>query len=98
MWNTFSAQSPRRPYRLLHTNRAIVQPQRLGNVLRGSNDMWTLLRIALRNVSRNRRRTLITLAALLIGVGALVSIRGLMNGLQHGLIDGVVKSQTGAIQ
>jgi putative ABC transport system permease protein len=60
--------------------------------------MWTLFRIALRNVVRNRRRTLITLAAILVGVGVLVTIRGLMNGLQHALISGVVEGQTGAIQ
>lgn len=60
--------------------------------------MWTLLRIAIRNVARNRRRTLITLAALLVGVGVLVSIRGLMNGLQHSFVDAVTKAQSGAIQ
>jgi putative ABC transport system permease protein len=60
--------------------------------------MWTLLRIAIRNVTRNRRRTLITLAALLVGVGVLVSIRGLMNGLQHAFVDGVTRAQSGAIQ
>ena len=47
--------------------------------------MWTLFRIAFRNVARNRRRTLITLAALLVGVGAAVVTRGLMNGLQRAM-------------
>lgn len=60
--------------------------------------MWTLVRIALRNVARNRRRTLITLAALLVGVGVMVSIRGLLSGFQRGLVLGVVQGQTGAIQ
>ncbi len=60
--------------------------------------MWTLLQIALRNVVRNRRRTLITLAALLVGVGVMVSIRGLLSGFQRGLVMGVVQGQTGAIQ
>jgi putative ABC transport system permease protein len=60
--------------------------------------MWTLLRIALRNVTRNTRRTLITLAAVLVGVGVMVTIRGVMNGLQRSLIAGVVEGQTGAIQ
>ena len=60
--------------------------------------MWTLLQIALRNVVRNRRRTLITLAALLVGVGVMVSIRGLLSGFQRALIVGAVEGQTGAIQ
>jgi len=60
--------------------------------------MWTLLSIALRNVLRNRRRTMITLAALLVGVSVMVSIRGLLSGFQRALVLGVVQGQTGAIQ
>ena len=60
--------------------------------------MFSLLQIAVRNVLRNRRRTLITLAALLIGVSVMVSIRGLLNGLQRSLVENVVKGQTGALQ
>jgi len=60
--------------------------------------MWTLVRIAFRNVVRNRRRTLITLAAILVGVGVMVTIRGFLNGLQGALISGVVDGQTGALQ
>jgi putative ABC transport system permease protein len=60
--------------------------------------MWTLTRIALRNVTRNRRRTLITLAALFVGVGVMVSMRGLLNGLQRALITNVAEGQTGALQ
>lgn len=60
--------------------------------------MFNLARLALRNVLRNRRRTLITLAALLIGVGVMVSIRGLMNGFQRSLTEGVISGQTGALQ
>ncbi|MCB9737991.1 MAG: ABC transporter permease [Deltaproteobacteria bacterium] len=58
----------------------------------------SLLRIALRNVLRNRRRTLITLAALLVGVSVMVSVRGVLNGLQSALVENVVKGQTGALQ
>lgn len=58
----------------------------------------SLGRIALRNVLRNRRRTLITLSALLIGVGVMVSVRGVLNGLQVGLVENVVNGQTGALQ
>ncbi len=60
--------------------------------------MWSLLSIALRNVLRNRRRTMITLAALLLGVGVMVGIRGVLNGLQRALVQTAVSGQTGAIQ
>ncbi len=60
--------------------------------------MWNLLRIAVRNVLRNRRRTLITLAALLVGVGVMVSIRGVLNGFQTSLVESVIGGQTGALQ
>lgn len=60
--------------------------------------MFSLLQIAIRNVLRNKRRTLITLAALLIGVSVMVSIRGVLNGLQRSLVQNVVAGQTGAIQ
>ncbi len=58
----------------------------------------SLWRIAVRNVLRNRRRTLITLAALIIGVGVMVTIRGVLNGMQTALVDNVVEGQTGALQ
>jgi putative ABC transport system permease protein len=58
----------------------------------------TLLRIAIRNVARNRRRTLITLAALFVGVGVLVSMRGLLNGLQRALVTNVAEGNTGTLQ
>jgi putative ABC transport system permease protein len=60
--------------------------------------MGTLFRIALRNVARNRRRTLITLAALLVGVGAAVVTRALMNGLQRAMVTNITASLTGAVQ
>lgn len=60
--------------------------------------MWTLFQIALRNVLRNRRRTLITLAALLLGVSVMVSIQGIVNGLQRAMITSVVDSGVGALQ
>jgi putative ABC transport system permease protein len=60
--------------------------------------MFNLPRIAARNVVRNARRTLITLAALLLGVGVMVSIRGTVNGLQRSMKEGMVLGQTGALQ
>ncbi|MBM4344256.1 MAG: ABC transporter permease [Deltaproteobacteria bacterium] len=60
--------------------------------------MRNLIAIAVRNVLRNKRRTLITLLALLVGVGVMVSIRGLLNGLQSSMIESATKGQTGALQ
>ena len=60
--------------------------------------MGTLFRIAVRNVARNRRRTLITLAALFVGVGVMVSMRGLLNGLQRALVTNVADGSTGTLQ
>ncbi|MSP92625.1 MAG: ABC transporter permease [Myxococcales bacterium] len=60
--------------------------------------MGSLLQIAVRNVVRNVRRTAITLAALLLGVGVMVSIRGTLNGLQRSMKESMVLAQTGAVQ
>jgi len=60
--------------------------------------LGTLFRIAVRNVARNRRRTLITLAALFVGVGMMVSMRGLLNGLQRALVTNLADGNTGALQ
>src|SRR4051812_32566665 len=60
--------------------------------------MLAMVPIAFRNVLRNRRRTLITLLALLIGVGVMVSMQGLLNSLQRALVDNIVGGQTGALQ
>ncbi len=60
--------------------------------------MIALVRIALRNVLRNRRRSLLTLSAVFISVGVMVSVRGLLNGLHGSIRDGVIQGQTGAIQ
>jgi putative ABC transport system permease protein len=57
-----------------------------------------LLKLASRNLTRNRRRTAITLVALVLGVGAMVAVRGFINGLQRAFIANVVEGQMGAIQ
>lgn len=54
--------------------------------------------MALRNVLRNRRRTLITLAALTIGVTAVGTIRGVLNGLQDTIVKSSIEAQLGALQ
>jgi putative ABC transport system permease protein len=54
--------------------------------------------MAFRNVLRNRRRTLITLAAVVIGVTAVGTIRGVLNGLQRAMVNGTVEGTLGAVQ
>ncbi len=60
--------------------------------------MRPLVRIALRNVLRNRRRSLITLSAVFLAVGFMTAVRGLLNGLQASIREAVIASQTGALQ
>jgi putative ABC transport system permease protein len=60
--------------------------------------MWTLLSIAWRNVLRHRRRTLLTLSAVVLGVGVATLVRGVLNGLQAAMLDSVVEGGVGALQ
>lgn len=60
--------------------------------------MSSLLRIAFRNVLRNRRRSLITFSAVFVALGVVTSIRGFLGGLQASLRESVVLGQTGAVQ
>src|SRR5262245_28715624 len=65
---------------------------------RGCLMMPKMIRIALRNLTRSRRRTIITVAALTVGVGIMVVIHGLTNGYQSALLSSIVQTYTGAIQ
>ncbi len=58
----------------------------------------TLIRLAFRNVTRNRRRTALAAAAVFFGVFSLVCIRGGLNGVQAAQRDAMVMRYTGAIQ
>jgi putative ABC transport system permease protein len=60
--------------------------------------MLSLLRIAVRNVLRHRRRSLITFSAVFLALAIMVGIRGFMNGMQSGMRDSIVKGQTGQLQ
>jgi putative ABC transport system permease protein len=60
--------------------------------------MSTLSSIAARNVLRNRRRTLITLSALTIGIAAVGSIRGILNGLHETIRKATIEGAVGAVQ
>jgi putative ABC transport system permease protein len=59
---------------------------------------WRLLRLAFRNLTRNRRRTLLSLLAISIGIGALISFRGFVNGQRRMVLSGVVEGTLGAVQ
>lgn len=62
-------------------------------------DGWVnLLALAARNLRRNRRRTAIALVALVVGVGALVVLRGLVNGQQQIILENIVFGQLGGVQ
>lgn len=58
----------------------------------------TLVRIAVRNLLRNRRRTLLALLAIAIGVAAMVAFQGLLNAQRQMMIGNLVNGQTGAVQ
>lgn len=57
-----------------------------------------IFRIALRNVFRNYKRSLITALAVFIGTGAIVVGRGLLNGVYDTVIGGVTEAVTGDVQ
>ncbi|MFZ5467816.1 MAG: ABC transporter permease [Myxococcota bacterium] len=54
--------------------------------------------MAFRNVRRNRRRSLITLAAIVLGVTMVTVMRGFMEGAQVLMVDDAVRGKSGALQ
>ena len=60
--------------------------------------MQPLLRIAARNVLRNRCRSLITFSAVFLALTVMVSIRGLVNGLSDSIREASILGQTGSLQ
>ena len=57
-----------------------------------------LLRIAIRNVRGNRRRAVLAGLAILLGVLAVTTLRGMLNGVQTALRSEAIQSQIGALQ
>lgn len=57
-----------------------------------------LVKLAVRNLRRNRRRTAITLAALVVGVAAMVAIRGFILGVRTMMFDNQSRGSLGALQ
>jgi putative ABC transport system permease protein len=58
----------------------------------------TLLKLAIRNLQRNRKRTAITLVALVVGVGAMVATRGFIAGFRGMIIENQAQGLLGAVQ
>ena len=54
--------------------------------------------LAVRNVFRNRRRTLITLAAMAFGAAAIIVFGGFVNAIYFGVRESTIRSQVGHIQ
>src|SRR6478609_6293693 len=57
-----------------------------------------VLRVAFRNLGRNRRRTLITGAGIAIGVGMCIATFGIVDGLDGDIVRGVTDTEVGHIQ
>ena len=57
-----------------------------------------LVKLAVRNLQRNKKRTAITLVALVVGVGAMVGVRGFINGFRGMIIENQAKGLLGAVQ
>jgi putative ABC transport system permease protein len=60
--------------------------------------MRLYLKLALRNVFRNRRRSLITLGAMAFGAAAIIVFGGFVNSIYFGVRESTIKSQIGHIQ
>jgi putative ABC transport system permease protein len=60
--------------------------------------MRLYLKLAIRNVFRNRRRTLITLAAVGFGAAAIIVFGGFVNAIFWGVRESTIRSQVGHIQ
>ena len=57
-----------------------------------------LVRIALRNLGRNRRRSVLTAATVAIGVAAILFSRAYIDGLQALILDFVIEARDGALR
>ena len=60
--------------------------------------MLRLFFVAVRNLQRNRRRTLLSALAVVVGVAAAVFMRGFVNGFVLNNLDDAVHAKAGAIQ
>ncbi|MCP3876216.1 MAG: ABC transporter permease [Desulfobacteraceae bacterium] len=57
-----------------------------------------ILKIAIRNITRNKRRTTITVITIVIGVFVIILARGIIKGFQNETIIQMIETRTGDIQ
>jgi putative ABC transport system permease protein len=60
--------------------------------------MNKIVKIAIRNLLRNRRRTIITISAIFFGVVAIICMKGLLTGLQEAFAKNIAEGFLGDIQ
>ncbi len=60
--------------------------------------MWDLVKVAFRNVGRNKRRALITIITVFLGVSVVMSARALLNGLQREFRSALIRKMHGELQ
>jgi ABC-type lipoprotein release transport system permease subunit len=60
--------------------------------------MFTLWRIAVRDLGRNKRRSALTLIAVAMGLGLVIALHGFEMGAIQGMVDGNIRVQTGHVQ
>jgi ABC-type lipoprotein release transport system permease subunit len=60
--------------------------------------MLTIWKIAYRDLSRNRRRSILTLVAVALGLGLLVLMAGIVAGELGGIMENSIRLQTGHLQ
>jgi putative ABC transport system permease protein len=61
-------------------------------------DMPQIVKIALRNITRNKKRTAITLAAVFVGIFVIILVKGLLAGLHKSFVSELTESVTGDLQ
>ena len=59
---------------------------------------YAILVLALRNVARNRKRTALTVVALVLGTTVTIFIRAVLTGVDEGMRNEAIATSTGAIQ
>lgn len=60
--------------------------------------MWMTLKLALRNLWRNRRRTLITAASVMLAAFFAITMSSIQKGLWQNTLEGILYNYTGSIQ
>ncbi len=60
--------------------------------------MLTLLKLAFRDLNRNKRRSILALVAVALGLGMLIAVNGLIEGELAGALENTIRLQTGHVQ